>query len=1168
MRKTGLMVGRILALCLAFILGFSSAFGAIAGGIYFAFAELSVDKINQWGELFGFSIPVDEFVDQEAEKPATSLSLQDLIFEIQELTTNALTLEQMIERYGLLLPPDVIAKIPEPVLNEVPFASLFTPAGIQVVMDSITVADVMAMIPEELAGTIVSDPLRDAMSDRTLSDVVAMDVGYIFNGVELGYLTGVTYVLDEKGEYQPVWADPENPTLPELIAPLDLGGVLSEATSGGDVLEVIKNSIGDVAVQSILGVYLADVVIINNLLGEVTLGELIVLDESSGKHTIDINVAMEGRKVGALLGYTEVEVTDPETSEVAYEWHDGEGKKITGITTKVADIYLTDFMNGTVSFDTILNDLIIADVLGYEKGESLPVFMHDNLENPLVVDDEIVVWYLEDTPADKIMNAFADKTLDWISTSVSTLKLADILGYYCYEDEWYVWNVEKVGGSDAIVLTPGTPIMSEIAGTTIDGLGSIENTLKDIKIGTLLGYESICDENGNHLYWSMSVDENGNHVEPTGITAAVADLTINGLSNGDLQTTIDGITLADVLGYTKGDDGKWYKGEELITGPMAALAESSVGNIANDINSIAIGEMLGHTRKSEVDENGETIEYWVDENGEKVTGIMGAFVDLSIDDLKDGDKVQDSIQNIKVADVMGLYEENGVWYNSDGTKATGVMSALAGTEVGDLSTAMQTIKIGQLLDLYQDEDGVWRNSDGSRASGAIAALANSSVATLNSDINNVKVGELLNYTYLAADDVNATAGEGWYSYDENTGAYTKATGVTAALADSTINNMNTNLQNLMIGDVAGYTYNTTDSKWYTSDGEEATGILAELADLTVNDLTKDDAITDKIGNVKLGDALGYHAVYATDGNGNYIFDENGDKVVDHWEDENGEVTGIMGALVDKPIGDMGSAVDDLTLDQILPGERTGLMSIIPGNTSINNIDSVINDSLSDTALQFYLNNGLIGLDSATTSSLDELSAKRNAYTTFVNPDADTTNMYYNDTYKWTVVEKDGVNVYKVPTWRTIALADSFGYIVSFLSNSTTQPQSSVKYKLTNGTENFAGVKDGKMIASSDTALDVLFETVNEGFGTFRIYYYKESVIHYLAYSNGEFSEVTNKADATIFTVNPLNSQIIVGTSGVLGSAYNNKTEFGVYDNSVNTPTSADAWIWFKNYNAN
>lgn len=1049
MRKTGLMVGRILALCLAFILGFSSAFGAIAGGIYFAFAELSVDKINQWGELFGFSIPVDEFVDQEAEKPATSLSLQDLIFEIQELTTNALTLEQMIERYGLLLPPDVIAKIPEPVLNEVPFASLFTPAGMQVVMDSITVADVMAMIPEELAGTIVSDPLRDAMSDRTLSDVVAMDVGYIFNGVELGYLTGVTYVLDEKGEYQPVWADPENPTLPELIAPLDLGGVLSEATSGGDVLEVIKNSIGDVAVQSILGVYLADVVIINNLLGEVTLGELIVLDESSGKHTIDINVAMEGRKVGALLGYTEVEVSNPETSEVTYEWRDGEDKKITGVTAKVADIYLTDFMNGTVSFDTILDDLIIADVLGYEKGESLPVFMHDNLENPLVVDDEIVVWYLEDTPADKIMNAFADKTLDWISTSVSTLKLADILGYYCYEDEWYVWNVEKVGGADAIVLTPGTPIMSEIAGTSIDGLDSIENTLKDIKIGTLLGYESICDENGNHLYWSMSVDENGNHVEPTGITAAVADLTINGLSNGDLQTTIDGITLADVLGYTKGDDGKWYKGEELVTGPMAALAESTVGNIANDINSIAIGEMLGHTRKSEVDENGETIEYWVDENGEKVTGIMGAFVDLSIDDLKDGDKVQDSIQNIKVADVMGLYEENGVWYNSDGTKATGVMSALAGTEVGDLSTAMQTIKIGQLLDLYQDEDGVWRNSDGSRASGAIAAIADSSVATLNSDINNVKVGELLNYTYLAADNVNATAGEGWYSYDENTGAYTKATGVTAALADSTINNMNTNLQNLMIGDVAGYTYNTTDSKWYTSDGEEATGILAELADLTVNDLTKDDAITDKIGNVKLGDALGYHAVYATDGNGNYIFDENGDKVVDHWEDENGEVTGIMGALVDKPIDDMGSAVDDLTLDQVLPGEKTGLLSIIPGNTPINGINTAVNDSIMTTPLQFFIDQGLVTFEGNTMNTLDYLCYQKEedlpddekgkylVWIADIDENKDSYKDKYDQDFKFKVkimgVETELSCPGRIPSWRTQPLQKSFGYIVELMA---------------------------------------------------------------------------------------------------------------------------------------
>ena len=149
MRKTSLMAGRVLALCLAFVLGFFSAFGAIAGGIYFAVAELSIDTINKWGEMFGINIPVDQFIDQEAEKPASSLSLLDLITELEELSSATLTLEEMIERYGLILPPDIIEKVPGTVMSEIPFTALFTPEGMELVMSSVTVADIMSMIPEK-----------------------------------------------------------------------------------------------------------------------------------------------------------------------------------------------------------------------------------------------------------------------------------------------------------------------------------------------------------------------------------------------------------------------------------------------------------------------------------------------------------------------------------------------------------------------------------------------------------------------------------------------------------------------------------------------------------------------------------------------------------------------------------------------------------------------------------------------------------------------------------------------------------------------------------------------------------------------------------------------------------------------------------------------------------
>ena len=1008
MRRTTLMMGRIISLCLAFVLGFFSAFGAIAGGIYYAYSSVSLEKLNEWGSLFGFSVPFDDFVDPEAETPATSLTLQDLFAEIQQIQDDELTLAEMIEKYGLIIPEDIIESMPDPVMKEIPFALLMSEEGIQLMMQKVTVVDIINMIPDEIAATIVSDPARDAFSDNTLAEIVAMDMGHIFEGVQLGYITGVTYVLDENGVYQAVWADPLDPTLFELIAPLDLGGILKAVSNGeGDVLEVIENSIGDVSINSIFTTFMDDIAILSNLLGEATLGDLIIFDAATGEYTIDIMKVMEGRKVGMFLGYTEVVNTDPETLEVTYGWKDANGNAVKGLSAKFADICLVDFMTGEVSVDTLMNDLIIADVLGYEKGKKLPVFMHDNLANQLILEEDIVVWYSNGAPADKMMNAFAGKSLTWIGSSLSTLKLADILGYHMYDGAWYIWNVQSVNdGSDAIVLSPATGMMAQIADTTIGGIGDIESTLKDIQIGILLGYNSIEDENGDHAYWSTGTDENGQPIAATGITASMADLTVNELADGSsIQSTINDITLADVMGYTRGEDGKWYKGGEVVSGPMAALADSKVGTLATDINHIHIGELLGHTPVYTTDSEGnEIIDYWVDGNGDKVEGLMAAFVGLSVDDMKNNGKVMDAIQHIRVADVMGLEFRDGTWYNSDGTKATGIMAAIADVNIGELSTEMQNITIGEMLGLYE-ENGVWYNSDGTKSSGVVASLADTSVGNLNSELNNIKVGEILGFTYNESEGC-------WY--DGNV----KASGVTGALADSKLITLNEDLSHLLVGEIAGYTrlsandpHASEGEGWYTFDGStytKATGILAELSDLTVNQLTDSNgsALTDKIGNVKLAEALGY---------------TNVDGV---WYDKSGApLTGIMSALADKPINDMSSAVDELTLNDIFPGERTGILSVIDGDTKIDKIDEAVNDSMMKTPLQFFIDEGIISFDAETMRSLDLISNATGEVMTLTDEMINTG--YYD---KWIAA-----NSTEIPVWRTQELTASFNYIVGLLT---------------------------------------------------------------------------------------------------------------------------------------
>lgn len=1051
MRKASMIVVRIISLCLAFVLGFFSAFGAVAGGIYLAYSKVSIDKINEWGEKFGFYLPTDDYVDQEAEKPITSLTIQELLAEMQGLGKSKLTLDQMINRYGLIVPSDVTDKIPNSIMNDIPFASLFTKEGIDAAMNTVTVTEILDLIPKDIAATIISDPTRDELSDNTLADIVKMDMGHIFNGIQLGYITMVNYEKDENGVYQVVMADPSNPTLLELVAPLDLGGILKAVTKKeGNVLEVVEKSIGDVVITSLLGTSMKDITALSNLLGDATIGDMIVQDPVTGEFTLDVMAAMEGKKVGSLLGYEETEITD-ESGSTSTVWKDTDGKEVKGINAKISDYALTDLIEGKISTDTLLDGLTVADILGYEK-RNLPIYLNDT-----ALEGTITVWYQENgAQVDKIMGAFAGMTFDDISTSISSsLYLYDILGYYEHDDEWYTWEVE----GEKVVLTATSGIMAEIADTSVGNLSSIEGKLKDMKIGDLLGHtpEYKKDGEGNYItdtdnnkiidYWK---DSKGERV--TGVTASLSDLTINDLSDGNtLQNTINDMRIADVMGYTEKEDG-WYQGESKVTGVMAALADSKVSDLSTDINNMQIGKMLGYTPvyKTDTDAEGNeitVIDYWKDSKGEDVTGIMASFAGLSVDDMSDNNKVQAAIQDIKVADVMGLTKgEDGIWRDSKGDKASGIMSAIADTKVGDLSDKMNTIMIGEMLghtpvykkdaegnyvnsegNIVDEKDRVidhWEDSSGNEVTGIVGVLADTTVADLNSRLNNVTVGEVLGFEY------NESEGK-WYDGDN------LAKGVTGALAGTKLNELNSALNSLKIGEVAGYTeIITTDENgnevtiWYDGD-EPATGIMAQLADLTVDQLTNNDTLTDRIGNVTLADTLGYKQVSGK------------------WYDKSGEpLTGIMAALADKPINQMNTAVDDLTLNDVIPGEKTGLLSIIGGDTKINGINDAINNSIKTTPLQFFIDEGLITIDSNTSNTLDALCYtnsnhyKVDGYMIKISTITDSYKDKYNPQFKFTTTSVAGTTTEidcsgYIPSWRTKPLQEAFGYVVELLTSKST-----------------------------------------------------------------------------------------------------------------------------------
>ena len=229
------------------------------------------------------------------------------------------------------------------------------------------------------------------------------------------------------------------------------------------------------------------------------------------------------------------------------------------------------------------------------------------------------------------------------------------------------------------------------------------------------------------------------------------------------------------------------------------------------------------------------------------------------------------------------------------------------------------------------------------------------------------------------------------------------------------------LEELTIANLLGYTLGE-DGKYY-QNGTKVTGILGIFADCTIFN------ISDKIDVTEIGHLIGYE------------YDEGSS----HWVDENGnEVHGFMNAVSSRNINNLGTVMDDLTIGDIIPEEdrQKGLISIIPADTGFANINTAVNDAVMDTPLQFFIDQELVSF-SETEDKLDLASklayqgGKTDMMTIFKPTDADFEENAKFFSEHWEVVKDSYGNVkeYRIPTWRTKPLSESFDFIIGIMSMS-------------------------------------------------------------------------------------------------------------------------------------
>ena len=234
---------------LVFTIGFLSCVAVIVGGAAFVYCNVSIDKLNEWG----LGINTGNLFDPNADVPVTSLTLQTLLEEILGISGKAgqYSLQDLIERYGLILPEEIAKFLPNEVIMDTAIDTLFSKEGLMIILKNVPLSYIFDMAGSDY----ISQEVYETMGDVTLYELIypeGKDYSAFLKGVQLGFFfksviyekdADGNYIVDQQGEY---------PTLLELLAPIDLGVVLGVVVNGESVANAVVKCLGHVEIVDLV----------------------------------------------------------------------------------------------------------------------------------------------------------------------------------------------------------------------------------------------------------------------------------------------------------------------------------------------------------------------------------------------------------------------------------------------------------------------------------------------------------------------------------------------------------------------------------------------------------------------------------------------------------------------------------------------------------------------------------------------------------------------------------------------------------------------------------------------------------------------------------------------------------------------------------------------------
>lgn len=247
----------------------------------------------------------------------------------------------------------------------------------------------------------------------------------------------------------------------------------------------------------------------------------------------------EGVYLGELLNYTKNELG---------EWEDKNKEKLSVVNETLANVYLTDLINGTTDISKIIGDLSVGEVMNYEyengvwkkngveiskiesilANEKLSSILNGTFDIKGKIDKVYLKDVVDTSGNNKILNVLGDTVIEDLPTRVNSLTVGEVI---------------DTESSDC------SQILKLLKDKNVNNLGSEINVLK---IGEICGYSFNQSDN---LWYK-------NDVAVKGINQKIANYTLEYLSNNGLNSSE--FTLKDVVNedLSKGVFSVIYMGNE------------------------------------------------------------------------------------------------------------------------------------------------------------------------------------------------------------------------------------------------------------------------------------------------------------------------------------------------------------------------------------------------------------------------------------------------------------------------------------------------------------------------------------------------------------------------------------------------------------------------------